>query len=226
MKRYYAAATAMVIGLVGCAVNPVTDEKTGPKVVFNQGDKTTDELFLKPDKATPAKFGPESFTCVATDPGGVKSISLSYLDNTTLCVYSSGCGTASPFCIGTGGNISPAILAPQSETSHPDYLGQVPSALLLLATLKEEAYECSDTGGGKTVHGEPFGQTIKVTCTATNYSEKTSIATLPVTFDPPTGAPCCTGSPCNCGGKSSSTKVNVCCAGHVCQSNGSCEKPK
>jgi hypothetical protein len=113
--------------------------------------------------------------------------------------------------------------ADQSATSHPDSAGQVPNELFLLSTLKEEAYECSDTGHGKTVHGEPFGQTIKATCKATNYSDKTSTATLPVTFNAPKGASwCCTGSSCNCEGKSSSIQVQVCCAGHVCQSDGSC----
>jgi len=226
MKRYYAAATAMVIGLVGCAVNPVTDEKTGPKVVFRQGDKNVDNLFLTPSGATPVKFGPGDVTCVATDSGGVKSISLSFSDSTTLCVYTGPCGTPTPFCIGTGGPISPSMPATQSATSHPDSMGQVPNELFLDTTIKEAAYECSDTGGGKTVSGEPFGQSIKATCDATNYSGKTSTATLRVTFDPRPSDPCCTGSSCNCKGGSSSTKVNVCCAAHVCQSDGSCEKPK
>jgi hypothetical protein len=226
MMRNYAAAIVMVIGLTGCYVNPVTDEKKGPDVFFREGDKTIDDVFLTANMATPAKFGPESsIACDATDPGGVKSISLSFEDTTKVCVTSGGCG-ASGICPGSGGMLSPLLGNFQSETSHPDSSGQVPSELFLLATLKDDAYECIKSGDGKTIRGEPFGQTVKATCEATNYSGKKSTATLRVTFSPPKGVTwCCTGGSCNCEGKSSTTQINVCCADHVCQSNGACEKP-
>lgn len=227
--RYNATAyvtAVLAIGLMGCSVNTKTNETAGPKVVFRQGDSTIADLFLTPDSATPASFAPETFACVATDPGGVKSISLSYSDTTTLCVFSGGCGTLTSFCIGDGAtfHISPSMPAPQSATSHPDSSGQVPNELFLLSTLQGGPYECAATKDKKTVRGEPFGQTVKATCSATNYSGKSSTSILPVIFNPQTGNPSCTGSACNCVG-SPNTLVTVCSPGYVCQSDGSCQKP-
>jgi hypothetical protein len=218
-----AAVGGLAIGLMACSVNPGTHEKSGPKVVFRQGDKNISSLFLRPNTDAPASFASASFSCDATDSGGVQSISLSFDDAVTECVFSSGCGSS--WCPGTGNfHFAPSMPAPQTSTSHRDSVGQVPNELFLLAELGG-TYQCVESKGAKTVKGQPFGQTVTATCGATNYSGKESHSSLAITFNPPSAAPCCSGSMCSCG-FSSDHQALVCCAGYVCQSDNTCKKPK
>jgi hypothetical protein len=204
----------------GCSVNPSTHEKSGPTVVFRQRESNISALFLTPGSSTPATFTTEPLACVATDPGGVQSISLSFTQTISLCVFSGGCGMS--FCISDGAtfNLSPGLPAAQTATSHPDSSGQVPNELFLLAIL-QGAYECTATAHDKTVRGEPFGQSVSAICSATNYSKRSSTVTIPVTFNPPATAACCTGSACQCN-TSTTVPVVVCCANSSCHSDNSC----
>jgi hypothetical protein len=222
MKHFNRSAyflLALAVALVGCSVNPSTHEKSGPSVVFRERDNTISALFLTPSSATPATFAPEPLACVATDPGGVQSISLSFSPTVNLCVFSGGCGSS--FCIGDDAifNISPALPAAQTAASHPDSSGQVPNELFLFSTL-EGAYQCTATKNDKRVSGEPYGQSINATCTATNYSKRSTTVTLPVTFNPPASAACCTGGSCQC--NSTDKTFVVCCPNTSCHSDNSC----
>jgi hypothetical protein len=221
--RYSALLSALAVILVGCSVNPKTHEKSGPSVVFRERDNNISALYLSPSAATAptaAIFAPEPLACVAKDPGGVQSISLSFTQTVDLCVFPGGCGSS--FCIGDDAtfHISPALPAEQTATSHPDSSGQVPNELFLSSTL-EGAYLCTASKDGRTATGEPYGQSIKATCTAANYSMKSTTVTIPVTFNPPASAACCTGSSCQCNNTSKAVLV-VCCPNTTCHSDNSC----
>jgi hypothetical protein len=224
VKPLKVGAFALVTVVLGCSVSPGTHEKTGPSVVFREGDKTIDRLFLDPNTATPSVFAAKSFACVANDSGGVASVTMSFSQTIDICVFNGGCGDLTTFCLYGGGlhyHLSPAMPALQTATSHPDSSGQVPNELFLFANL-QGPYKCVGTERDITKVGEPYGQTVTAMCTATNYSKKQTSASLPITFNSVPAESCCTGSKCNCGLAHSSTEVvTVCCANTTCQSGGS-----
>jgi hypothetical protein len=96
-------------------------------VVFKEGDKAITKLFLDPNKSIPSVFAAKSLACVANDPGGVESVTLSFTQTIDICVFSGGCGTLTTYCPYGGGieyHLSPSMPAAQTATSHPDSSGR------------------------------------------------------------------------------------------------------
>lgn len=162
---------ALLPQLACTSVTPVTNEQTGPTVVFRQGNATITSASLNADGATPLNIN-----CVATDNGGVQAVSLTFSTSVSNCTTTAGNGYTGSFAY------SPPPPATQTTTSHPDSNGQVPTELFLIGTMNGGAYSCMipDVTGP----ARPYGQTVTATCTAQNYSAKSTTATLPIVFSP------------------------------------------
>jgi hypothetical protein len=169
MKRF--TGLLLLLAAAGCSnVTPVTNETTAPTVVFTQsgapGNITS--LTLNPD-SNAAQF----FNAVATDPGGVKSINLVFTSGTAFCTTVMGAVYSGVF------TYSP-VPANQSTTSTPDGMGFVPTELFTTSTV-QGPFTC-DTFLHPPQTSRPYGDTVYANVTATNYSGKSTNASLPMTF--------------------------------------------
>jgi hypothetical protein len=162
---------AATLSLTACNdVTPVTTETTGPSVVFRSAGSNITSLSVNADSAAT-----ESFDCVATDNGGVQSINLSFPSTVSNCTTTSGAGYSGVY------SYAP-VPPPESSSSTPNSMGQVPTELFTVTNL-QGPFTCSIPGvTGNGVVARPYGQTINATCNATNYSSKSSTAVLPITF--------------------------------------------
>lgn len=161
---------APLLGLLAaCSTNvtPVTTETTGPSVVFRQGNNNITSLSVNADTNS-SQF----FAFDANDAGGVKSISITFSPSVNQCTTVSGAGYSGVY------TYSPSI-PPESSSSTPDSMGQVPPELFTDTTL-QGPYTCVIPGISQSAR--PYGQTIYAFGSATNYSGKTSTAQLPITF--------------------------------------------
>lgn len=151
-------------------VTPKTNENSGPSIVYRQGGTIITRLSVNADSSAS-----ESIACDATDNGGVKSLTLSFPSTVSACTTTSGGGY-------TGVYTYAPIPPPEHATSTPNAMGQVPTELSTDFTL-QGPFTCDNPGvTGNGVVARPYGQTINATCSATNYSGKTSTALLPITF--------------------------------------------
>jgi hypothetical protein len=170
MKRF-TAGFLLLMTAAGCSnVPPVTSETAGPKVVFTQsgvpGNITS--LTLNAD-SNAAQF----FNAVATDPGGVKSINLVFTSGTGSCTTVMGAVYSGVF------TYSP-VPANQNTTSTPDGMGLVPTELFTTSTV-QGPFTCN-TFLNPPQTSRPYGDTVYANVTATNYSGKSTNASLPMTF--------------------------------------------
>lgn len=179
MKQVYAVKAAVIAALamlVGCNTNPNPNETTPPSIVFNVKD--ANGHFVPATSATVSGSGasPLNLSCVATDQGGMSSLSLSFSNSVDGCVTPGG-------AVYTGG-YPIAVPATQQQTTTLNSQGQLPSELFFFATM-QGPYTCHvpNPPAPPPGNGTPGGSGIVATCVAQNYSKKTATATLPITLN-------------------------------------------
>lgn len=169
MKTSCPSIAALLLLSACSQVTPVTTETSGPTIAFTQssvGNITS--LSYSPDTNTQVFFN-----AVATDPGGVKSLTLTFDQLVTSCTTTGGA------VVGGGTFPYSPVPANQSTSSTPDSNGQVPNELFTVTTL-QGPYTCQQYVTPGT--SRPYGDTINATAVATNYSGKTTTSTLPITL--------------------------------------------
>jgi hypothetical protein len=173
------ASTALLMALSGCGTTaPNYNEASGPTVYFTQTATGSTPVTVIGNVDVDNASAPVSFNAVATDPGGVQSITLEF--DQDLFAPNSSCGTTSGAIYG-GGTIPYApIPVAQSDTSSVQN-GQVPTELFVIGNLNGP-FTCDLSAIGIQGINRPYGATIHATATATNYSGKTTTVVLPITF--------------------------------------------
>ena len=173
--RYLVTALALVASLAACdRVKPVTTETTGPVISFTQTNIGTITSVSGVD-ADDASL-PVTFNVLANDPGGVKSITASFFPG-----YVNACTNVQGSSYSGGADFPVSPLPPdQSASSAPDSGGLVPTELFVIETV-QGPFTCDDFQDDG-ITARPYGQTLTLGVSATNYSGKTTNASFPVTF--------------------------------------------
>jgi hypothetical protein len=169
----YVFSIAVATCLAGCAaVIPVTNETTGPTITF------TNNIGWLPNGTIDVNATSVLLvTAYAQDNGGVKSMNLAFSQSVPGC-YSQGGG------LQNGPLAYRPIPLSQSAVSIPDSSGKAAIELITVAA-GQGPYTCYLPAALTSSHQgtlQPFGQTIFAIATATNYSGKSTTASLPMTF--------------------------------------------
>ncbi len=171
----YLSCILFVFLLSSCAlVTPVTNETTGPTITFNSA-RNSNIPYLS---VSSSEFvaNPTVLTAVANDNGGVQSLSLSFSNVTADCAIG---GTTYE-----GSFLFSPVPAQQSTTSTPDSSGKVSPSLAIISNL-QGPYTCTVPGVGNENSGKPaFNAPFTATAIASNYSGKSTTATLQIYLIP------------------------------------------
>ena len=161
---------AILVALAGCKVGQLTNETAGPTLSFSSQKRsdTITSLLVDADSV-----GATIFYARADDNGGVKDIALTFPSKVESCTTVSGADHSG------GAFLYAPVPGGRSATASPDDMGAVTSELVIASTF-QGPFTCSIPGVTETAR--PYGDTITATLTATNYSGKTSTATLPIMF--------------------------------------------
>ena len=165
--RIWTIAAAGLVALV-CACDktvPNVNDTSVPEIVIkvkganNQYEPATDVSFVGQ---------PIDVMAIATDAGGIKFIKLFYVDITSnSCTTTSGAVCSGSFSIPVPG--------PVVQNLQPDSEGKVLTKLPLLLTISGPfACKCQVVVDGD---GKPIGHTMKLRCTAQNWSSNAQSST-------------------------------------------------
>jgi hypothetical protein len=170
-RHHRIIALVLTAGLAsGCAVTPITTETSGPTITFGSNSVSNGQNLTSLNYGTTANT-PAYLYVSATDNGGVKSLYVNFSSTVPFCNVNNG-------AVYSGVYIYSPQIPSASATSTPNSQGQVPNTLLTTSTI-QGPFSCTVQGIGV---GAPFGQTITVTASATNYSNRTTTSTLPITL--------------------------------------------
>jgi len=153
-----AALIAVATGCASAKVAKDLNDTTPPDVVIKV--RGTNGQYAAATDATLSVTGNLDLMCIASDMGGISKIDLTFSGAADHCTTGDGGIYNGVF------TITPLPNALQ-QTLQGDASGKVLSSLPMLATLAGP-FACSIPGVGK---GIPYGDTITVTCTGSNWSQ-------------------------------------------------------
>jgi hypothetical protein len=202
----------LALVVLGACTTPLMHETTPPAITFYTS-------LSPPTPITKLSVDPQSPTSIpivveAQDPGGVQFITLAFQTTVAPDKYGT-CGNSNccpntkynyaifPNCMATCTSVKTAGVAKDGPypyepvpvnpkpSVNPFSGGSAPTMLFNSSTLNGP-FTCKPLGGF-TGAARPYGETINAVATAMNYSSKSIMVLLPITFTPcanPKGGPC------------------------------------
>jgi hypothetical protein len=166
--------------LLTCCTQPVTTALTGPTITFFEAPSfaRVTSLAYNADSTTPV-----SFLAIANDPGGVRSLTVSFDTTVPGCTLQVSGVPIPPAANPPPPNAFFYAPVPPTQTASGPSSGQVPQLLLTASTL-QGPYTCFSKVSIDVTR--PYGQTINATAFAQNYSPLApgGSAVLPIKFEP------------------------------------------